>query len=131
MAGRMAATDPHVTESRRARIRRQPGVRHTYRLGVFAAGLLCIAAGLALAVLPGPLTIPPVLLGLWIWSTEFAFAERFLDAFRDKAREAWAHARTRPVASASVTAAGLLAAGAAVWAMSHYAVVDTVRQKFL
>jgi hypothetical protein len=106
-------------------------VRHTYRLGVFAAGLLCIAAGLALAVLPGPLTIPPVLLGLWIWSTEFAFAERFLDAFRDKAREAWAHARTRPVASASVTAAGLLAAGAAVWAMSHYAVVDTVRQKFL
>jgi hypothetical protein len=43
---------------------------------VFLAGLLCIAAGVALSVLPGPLTIPPVLLGLWIWSTEFDWAQR-------------------------------------------------------
>ena len=58
--------------SRRARIRSKPGLGQAYRVGVFVAGLLCIALGVALAVLPGPLTIPPVLLGLWIWSTEFA-----------------------------------------------------------
>ena len=62
--------------SLRERIRAKPGLAQVYRVGVFAAGLVCIAIGFALAVLPGPLTIPPVLLGLWIWSTEFRFAER-------------------------------------------------------
>src|SRR3954454_6111794 len=78
---------------RRDRIRKKPGVGHAYRVGVFVAGLLCIAAGIALAVLPGPLTIPPVLLGLWIWSTEFRFAERFFDSFKGKAKEAWSHTK--------------------------------------
>ena len=60
----------------RERVRSKPGLGHAYRVGVFAVGLLFIALGFALAVLPGPLTIPPVLIGLWIWSTEFRFAER-------------------------------------------------------
>ena len=41
------------------------------RAGIFVLGLLFILGGLALAVLPGPLTIPLVLLGLWVWSWEF------------------------------------------------------------
>src|SRR4051812_3060392 len=82
-------------DSRRARVRFKPGVGQAYRVGVFVAGLLCIALGFALAVLPAPLTIPPVLLGLWIWSTEFAFAERFFDSFRAKAQDAWDHAKRR------------------------------------
>jgi hypothetical protein len=49
----------------RERVRSKPGLSQAYRVGVFAVGLLFIALGFALAVLPGPLTIPPVLIGLW------------------------------------------------------------------
>ena len=108
---------------RRDRVRAKPGVGQAYRIGVFALGLLCIALGFALAVLPGPLTIPPVLLGLWIWSTEFRFAERFFDSFKHKAREAWAHAKKHPASSATITIGGLAAAGAAMWAVAHFELV--------
>lgn len=90
---------------------------------MFVVGLLFIALGFALAVLPGPLTIPPVLLGLWIWSTEFRFAERFFDAFKRKARAAWKHAKAHPVRSAAISVAGFAAAGVAMWAVSHYELV--------
>jgi Putative transmembrane protein (PGPGW) len=109
--------------SRRDRIRSKPGLGPAYRIGVFVAGLACIALGFALAVLPGPLTIPPVLLGLWIWSTEFAFAERFFDSFKRKAREAWAHAKRRPASSAAITVGGLVLAGVAFWAVGHFELV--------
>jgi uncharacterized membrane protein YbaN (DUF454 family) len=104
-------------------MRAKPGVGHAYRLGVFIVGLLFIALGFALAVLPGPLTIPPVLLGLWIWSTEFRFAKRFFDSFRRKAREAWRHAKVRPLSSAAITVGGLAAAAAAAWAIAHFELV--------
>lgn len=113
--------------SLRERIRSKPGLGQAYRLAVFAVGLMFIALGVALAVLPGPLTIPPVLLGLWIWSTEFRFAQRFFDRFRDKAREAWAHARRHPRSSAVVSVGGLLAAGVAAWAVAHYELVGHAR----
>jgi hypothetical protein len=51
-------------------------------------GLLFILLGLALAALPGPLTIPPILVGLYIWSTEFAWAGRLLERAKRSAREA-------------------------------------------
>ncbi|MFP5361687.1 MAG: PGPGW domain-containing protein [Thermoleophilia bacterium] len=114
--------------SRRGRIRSTPGLAQGYRVGVFVAGLLCIGLGLALAVLPGPLTIPPVLLGLWIWSTEFRFAERFLEAFRRKANDAWAHARRHPHSSAAVTLGGLVAAVVATWAITHLGLIGEARQ---
>src|SRR5215207_8764027 len=107
----------------RDRMRSKPGIGHAYRVGVFVAGLLCIALGFALAVLPGPLTIPPVLLGLWIWSTEFRFAERLFDSFKSKAKEAWSHAKAHPASSAAITIGGLAAAGAAMWAVSHFELV--------
>ena len=114
----------HVPEKGwRERARSQPGIAHAYRVGVFIAGLLCIALGFALAVLPGPLTIPPVLLGLWIWSTEFRFAERLFDAFKRKASEAWNHAKAHPTSSGAITIGGLAAAGVAMWAVSHYELV--------
>src|SRR3954471_12673197 len=80
----LAAPAQVPKSSRRARIRTKPGLGQAYRIGVFFTGLLCIALGIGLAVLPGPLTIPPVLLGLWIWSTEFRFAERFFESFKAK-----------------------------------------------
>ena len=108
----------------RDRIRQKPGLGIAYRVGVFVVGLLFVLLGLALTVLPGPLTIPPVLLGLWVWSTEFEWARRFFVAFRRKARDAWAHARQHPVSSAAVTVGGLALAGAVFWAVGHYELVD-------
>ena len=78
--------------------------RRASRTGSASSSSACsfIAGGLALAVLPGPLTIPPVLIGLWIWSSEFAFAQRFFDAFKEKADEAWEQPSAHPVSSAAI-----------------------------
>ena len=115
----------------RTRIKSKPGVRHVWKVGVFLVGLAFIALGIVLATLPGPLTIPPVLLGLWIWSTEFAFAERFLDSFKEKAREAWEHAKKHPKSSAAITIGGLVAAGVVIWAVTHYGLVDKAKDAIL
>ena len=111
----------------RDRIRAKPGLGHAYRIGVFLVGLLFIALGAALAVLPGPLTIPPILLGLWIWSTEFRFAQRFFESFKRKARDAWAHAKRHPRNSIAITLAGLAAAALAIWAVSYFDLVAKVK----
>lgn len=115
----------------RARVRSKPGLREVYRAGVFLVGLLFMAIGVALMALPGPLTIPPVLLGLWIWSTEFRFAKRFFDAFKRKADDAWAHAKAHPASSIAVTVGGLLAAAAAFWAVQHYDLIDRAKDAVL
>lgn len=112
----------------RDRIRSKPGLREVYRIGVFVLGLLSIAAGIALAALPGPLTIPPILLGLYIWSTEFEFAHRFFESFKAKGRQAWDHSKRHPVSSALVTVGGLVAAGGAIWAVSYFNLVDKARE---
>ena len=109
------------------RLRDKPGAREIYRLGVFALGLAFIVLGIALAVLPGPLTIPPVLLGLYIWSKEFRFAEKLFDGFQEKAKEAWEHAKAKPKSSAAITIAGLVGAGAAFWAVGHYELIDKAK----
>jgi hypothetical protein len=108
----------------RDRVHRQPATALAWRIGVFVVGLLCMALGLALSVLPGPLTIPPVLLGLWVWSTEFAWARRIFVSFRRKAREAWQHARQHPVSSLAITVGGLALVGVVVWAVGRYQLVD-------
>mgnify|MGYP003296489868 CR=1 FL=1 len=77
----------------RDRVRRTPGGRHLLKLAVFALGAFFVLLGIALVVLPGPLTIPPILLGVYIWSTEFAWADRLRDRAVDSGREAWAAAR--------------------------------------
>src|SRR3954464_10456083 len=123
-AGALGGEAPVPRDSWRARTRRKPGIGQAYRVGVFLVGLVCIAGGFALAVLPGPLTIPPVLLGLWIWSTEFEWAHRMFSAFAEKARETWEHAKRHPVTSTFVTVGGLVAAGVAIWAVNRYELVD-------
>ena len=112
----------------RDNIRSKPGLAQAWRIGVFVVGLLFVVLGIALAVLPGPLTIPPVLLGLWIWSSEFDWAKSFFTSFKQKARSAWAHAQRHPVSSALITVGGLVAAGAAFWAVGHFEVVDRVKE---
>jgi hypothetical protein len=108
----------------RARVHANRSVALAWRIGVFVVGLLFVALGIALTVLPGPLTIPPVLLGLWIWSTEFAWAARFFQTFRRKATEAWSHAKQHPASSLAITVGGLVAAGVAFWAVGHFELVD-------
>lgn len=112
----------------RDRVRGKRGLGHAWRVGVFVVGLLCVVAGFALAVFPGPLTIPPVLLGLWIWSTEFEWAHRFFTSFKEKGNAAWEHAKRHPVSSTIVTVGGLAMAGVAIWAVSHYHLVDKAKE---
>ena len=111
----------------RARIRRTPGGALVLKVVVFVVGLLFILLGLALAALPGPLTIPPILLGVWIWSSEFAWADRLLERAKRSAREAWDNARRRPVVSALVTGSGLVALAVGLWLASRYEVVHRAR----
>ena len=108
----------------RARMHSNKGTAIAWRVAVFTAGLLLVMLGVALTVLPGPLTIPPVLAGLWVWSTEFDWARRFFASFKRKAIAAWRHAKQHPVSSLAVTVGGLAAAGIAFWAVGHFQLVD-------
>lgn len=110
----------------RARVRRAPGGAPLLKAAVFLLGLAFVLLGGALIVAPGPLTIPPVLLGLYIWSTEFGWADRQLQRARASARVAWADAQRRPVLSAVVTLGGLVALGVAVWAAGRWDLVPRV-----
>ena len=108
----------------RAKVHATRGTALAWRVGVFLAGLVCVAIGIALTVLPGPLTIPPIVLGLWIWSSEFGWARALFATARRTARDTWAHARQHPASSVAITVGGLAAAGAVVWAVGHFQLVD-------
>lgn len=105
-------------------MRRTRGGAALLRVAVFVLGALFVMLGFALAVLPGPLTIPPVLLGVYIWSLEFAWAERLLLRVSRSAREAWAQARRHPVSSALVTAGGVVMASVGVVLVRRYELLD-------
>ena len=111
----------------RARVRRTPLGAQLLKVGVFLLGLLFILIGIALAALPGPLTIPPILLGVWIWSSEFAWADRLFVRAKKSAQEAWQNAKRRPVISVLVTAGGLVAVGVAFYLASRYELVERGR----
>jgi hypothetical protein len=109
-------------------LRKTPGGASAVKAIVFVAGLLFILLGLALAALPGPLTIPPILVGLYIWSTEFAWAERLLDRAKRSAQEAWEKAKRRPVLTALVTVSGLIAFGVGVWLVAKHDLVERAKE---
>ena len=98
------------------------------RIGLFLVGLLLITLGLVLIVLPGRLTIPPILLGQWLWSREFEFARRWLRPVSARGSEAWAAAKARPVHTTVVSALGLVCAGIALWLVLSYDVLDRGRE---
>ena len=97
--------------------------RSVRRVLLFLAGLVLIITGLVLVVLPGPLTIPPILLGLWLWSLEFEFARRWLRPVRERGAVAWEQAREKPVRTGLVTALGLVGAAVLIWAALRYDLV--------
>jgi Putative transmembrane protein (PGPGW) len=98
------------------------------RVAVFVAGLVSIVTGLVLIVLPGPLTIPPILFGVWLWSLEFEFARRWLRPLRDRGAAARQQAREKPVHTTAVTVLGLVAAAVVVWATFSYDLIERGRQ---
>jgi len=108
-------------------MRRTRGGALLLKLLVFLLGALFVGLGLALVVLPGPLTIPPVLLGVYIWSTEFDWAERLRERVTDSAREAWEAAKRRPVRTALASLVGLVLVAAAVVLAQRYDVVDRLK----
>ena len=98
------------------------------RIVVFVTGLLLIILGLVLIVLPGPLTIPPILLGVWVWSREFEFARRWLRPLKEKGAAVWETAQTKPVHTTVVTVLGLIGAAFLIWAALRYDLLDRGRQ---
>jgi uncharacterized membrane protein len=114
----------------RARVRSTRVGAVLLKVVVFVLGAVFIVVGGVLIVLPGPLTIPPVLLGVWIWSTEFAWAERLRLQVAQRARVAWDAARRRPVHSVAATVGGLLLLAAGLVAAQRYDIVDRVMGSF-
>jgi hypothetical protein len=109
------------------RFDRAPGGRLLLKVVVFVLGLLFILGGLALVVLPGPLTIPPILVGVYLWSLEFGWAQRLRARAEQSARDAWESAKAHPVRASLITGAGLVAAAVAVWAVLHYDLVTRAK----
>jgi uncharacterized protein (TIGR02611 family) len=82
------------------------------KVAVTVGGVTLLAAGVAMMVLPGP-GLLVIVLGLFVLSLEFEWAERRLDQARDKALEA-AHktAASRPqTAFALLSSLALIGAG--------------------
>lgn len=122
----MSAAEPTASSGWKAKMRRTPGGALVVKAIVLVSGLFFILLGLALAALPGPLTIPPILLGLWIWSTEFAWANRLLERAKRSAQEAWENAKRKPVITGLVTGGGLVALGVGLYLVARYDLVDHV-----
>lgn len=111
----------------RARLRRTRGGAIALKSGVFLLGLLFVGLGAAAVVLPGPLTIPPMLLGLWIWASEFEWADSLFQRAKKSGAEAWESARKRPLLSAVTTLGGLVGVVVLVWAANRYGWVDSAK----
>ena len=102
--------------------------RTVRRVVLFVAGLLSIVTGLVLVVLPGPLTIPPILFGLWLWSLEFEIAQRWMHRIRERGGDTLGQAREAPVRTTVVSVLGLAGAAALVWATLRYDLLDRGRE---
>ncbi len=120
----MSAAEPTTSSGWKVKLRRTPGGALAVKAVVLVSGLLFILLGLALAALPGPLTIPPILVGLWIWSTEFAWAGRLLDRAKRSAEEAWEKAKRKPVLTGLITVSGLIALALGLYLVARYDLVD-------
>jgi hypothetical protein len=81
-----------------------------------------------LVVLPGPLTIPPILLGVWLWSLEFEFARHWLAPLKRRGSQAMDAAREKPVHTTVITVLGLAGAGLMIWGVLRYDLFDRAKQ---
>jgi uncharacterized protein (TIGR02611 family) len=98
------------------RIRGNRTGRLALRIGVGTLGTLVVALGIVLIPFPGP-GWAIVILGLAIWSVEFAWAKRVLE-FTKRHVQAWTHWVTRQSLSmrAVIGVVGMIFVSAIVWA---------------
>ena len=94
MNDNQASVSPDVQPSQQGRIRglhgrllAHPVLAMTTKVVVTALGVLVLVGGLVMIVTPGP-GIVGIVLGLAILATEYAWADRWLQSARRKAREA-------------------------------------------
>jgi hypothetical protein len=103
--------------------RENRGRHRLFRAGVFVVGLLLILVGAAMWLLSALLALPPVFVGLWLWSREFHWGHRLFTAFLRRAWSLWSRVRARPTRWAFITLGGVGVACAAYWAWGHYGLV--------
>jgi hypothetical protein len=111
----------------RDKVRRLPAGNFIVRTAIFLLGASFIALGVALVALPGPLTIPPILLGLAIWSLEFEFAQAWLDKAKVPAQKAWEEAKLHPWRTGLVSGGGMILAVVAAVLAARYGLIDRAR----
>ena len=111
----------------RDRVRRLPAGDVIVHGSVFLLGAAFIGLGFAAVVLPGPLTIPPILLGLAIWSLEFDFAQSWLDKAKVPAQKAWDEAQAHPWRTALVTGGGVVLMIVAALLIAQFGLLDRAR----
>lgn len=81
----MRSDDTQQFEAQRTReLPRVTAIKQSRRVLVLTLGTTLILAGIALAVLPGPFSLPLIFLGLTVLSWEFPAAKRLL--FHAKAK---------------------------------------------
>ena len=98
-----------------AKIRANPTGRLALKIAIGTVGTLVVALGIVLIPLPGP-GWAVVILGLAIWSLEFAWAKNLL-AFTKRHVQSWTHwiARQSLPVRAALGALSLIFVGAVVW----------------
>ncbi|HYO40395.1 MAG TPA: hypothetical protein VER39_12155 [Nocardioidaceae bacterium] len=95
--------------------------RHQFlRAGVFVAGLFMMLLGAFMWLFSLLLAVPPLFVGLWVWSREFHWGHRLYRAFLRRAGSLWARIKLRPARWGLLTAAGLAAAVAGYWAWGYF-----------
>ncbi|MFD7032474.1 TIGR02611 family protein [Streptomyces sp. NPDC059917] len=106
-----AAEEQHVSKAP-AFIRARRGLHLSWQVGVFVVGLAVIVAGIAMLVLPGPGWVA-IFAGLFIWATEFAWAQVVLRWTKRKVSEAAQKALDPKVRRRNIilTSVGLVIAG--------------------
>lgn len=111
-----AATVADQAEGAEERQRRRT-IRMLQRTGITIAGVVILIAGVAMLALPGPGWLA-IVLGLWVLSLEYAWAERLLDRIKDKVIEGahLAAASTWKTALSVLCSVGIIVAGV-VWAV--------------
>ena len=118
------ALPPGVSRSRRWSWFRENRSRHRlFRGGVFVVGLLLILVGATMWLLSVLLAVPPVVVGLWVWSREFHWGHRLVRAFLRRSWSLWSRVKSRPVRWAVITVGGVSVAWAGYWAWGHYGLV--------
>jgi uncharacterized protein (TIGR02611 family) len=98
------------------KVRATPTGRLTLKIGIGVLGALVIALGIILIPFPGP-GWAIVILGLAIWSLEFAWAKRLLEFTKRnvKAWTSWVGRQSLPV-RVVLGVVGLIFVAAVVWA---------------